>query len=241
MIYKIIFFFVFFFLFIPQSVSASTWQYPLEKTLQREQYKKFAQYIDSAFYENTQNLYPSKFTGFHAGVDLEIFPEELNQLVPLSAISRGEIIYYGNVQGYGGLILQKLENGYTVLYGHLKLNQNLTKVGDTVKTGDAIAYLGDAASSETEGERKHLHLGLYRGTDNYFKGYEINKTALLEKWIDPLNFIAGQKNEETKPTITSAILKEKDNIIPTPSSAFKNTNILITLFNFLKRIFYNLK
>jgi murein DD-endopeptidase MepM/ murein hydrolase activator NlpD len=182
---------VFLFLFItPQKSLALTWAYPLDRTLERASYKTFGQLIDKQFYVGKESLFPNRFYGYHAGSDLEIFPEELNKDVLVSAISSGIIIFVGRVSGYGGLILEKIDNeDLTVLYGHLKLENSWLKVGDRVDTGAQVALLGDAFSGETGGERKHLHFAIYEGHGLYFRGYEDNKNALDESWLDPITFL----------------------------------------------------
>lgn len=222
------------------TVQAASWSYPLDQTLQRQQNKKFGQYIDSNFYINTGNLYPTKYTGYHAGTDLEIFSDEINKPVPVYAITDGQIKYYGQVSGYGGLLLLQIPDNLTVLYGHLKLSQNLVKAGDTVKAGQTIAYLGDAFSSETGGERKHLHLAIYKGNDNYFKGYELNLTDLESRWINPLDCVNQNlvnnniASPQPNPTITTN-LKTIPNVIKN-----KETNFLKYFIDLINKFIHQI-
>lgn len=229
---KIIILLIVFLLPLFSRVLASSWFYPLENTLQRSQYKKFGQYIDKEFYKGNDQIFPNQFVGYHAGVDLEIFLEEKNQLVPIYAVSDGKIIYYGDVSGYGGLILQKLNNGYVVLYGHLKLNQTKLKVGDKVKAGEILTYLGDAYSTETGGERKHLHFAIYKGIGQYFKGYEVNKTDLQNKWLDPLLFLKENNAVDPKPVISPTKYMKKEISKPLINNNTSN-NFFILILNFL--------
>lgn len=201
-----------FLFFAPHGAIAQTWFYPLDKTPERESYKVFGQFIDKGFYAGKENLFPNRFYGYHAGSDLEISPEELKKDVPIYAVSSGTIVFVGPVSGYGGLILEKIDNeDLTALYGHLKLTGSRLKTGDHVDLGQVISYLGNAFSSETGGERKHLHFAIYKGHDLYFRGYEDNKKALNEKWLDPLTFlsrkIAAVPSTETQATV-SAFLKD---------------------------------
>jgi murein DD-endopeptidase MepM/ murein hydrolase activator NlpD len=170
---------------------ASSWYYPLSDFANRQSYKTFGQYVDNQFYQDKSGLFPTHYLGFHAGLDLEVFPKEADLPVPVYAISSGRIIYSGFVTGYGGLILQKLD-GVTnlALYGHLQLS-SLPKVGEFVTAGSRLAFLGSAFSKDTGGERKHLHFAITRGASQYFKGYEPSLSALNSHWLDPSVFLSA--------------------------------------------------
>lgn len=216
---------------LPQKAFAQDWSYPLEKTLERSSDKSFGQYIDKNFYIGKENLFPNQFFGYHAGVDLEIFPEELNQEVQVLAITSGTLSFIGQVSGYGGLILEQLDNqDLTVLYGHLKLQVSSLKVGDKVQAGQKIASLGNAFSRETGRERKHLHFGIYKGHDLSFKGYEISQNNLEAKWIDPLKFLQNR-----------ILVSPTESLIPTPTInqkiPQKSTNPLVLLIELVKNFF----
>jgi hypothetical protein len=72
-----------------------------------------------------------------------------------------------------------------------------------------ISFLGDAFSAETSRERKHLHFGIYKGRDLYFRGHESSKELLLAKWEDPTRYLAERKalfpGEEESPQKPPAI------------------------------------
>ncbi|MDB4940311.1 MAG: hypothetical protein JWO40_736 [Candidatus Doudnabacteria bacterium] len=128
---------------------------------------------------------PEKFTGYHTGVDFETTAAEKDLAVPISAICDGKIVVSGFVNGYGGVIIQKcVISGadVTVLYGHLNLG-SLPKIGTIEKKGDKIAILGAAQSHDTDGERKHLHLSIHKGTAIEYRGYVQNKNELAS-WLD---------------------------------------------------------
>ena len=76
----------------------------------------------------------------------------------------------------------------TIIYGHLKLASINKKTGDTLSPGEQIGILGKGYSSETDGERKHLHLGIHRGTSVSILGYVQNKSE-LNNWIDAMTAI----------------------------------------------------
>lgn len=69
-----------------------------------------------------------------------------------------------------------------VLYGHISIAQS-ANVGSSVKKGDQIAVLG-ASPAETDGERKHLHLGIIQGSSIDYRGY-VSSQSELSKWINP--------------------------------------------------------
>ncbi len=130
---------------------------------------------------------PERFIGYHVGTDFEVTKEELDVNVPVFAICSGKVVMSGFVEGYGGLIVHRCKiNGesVTVLYGHLFLS-SLPKNGTSVVAGKQIALLGPARSHDTDGNRKHLHLGIHRGTGIDVRGYVQTKEEISE-YIDPL-------------------------------------------------------
>ncbi|KKS78200.1 MAG: hypothetical protein UV74_C0001G0047 [Candidatus Woesebacteria bacterium GW2011_GWB1_43_14] len=60
-----------------------------------------------------------------------------------------------------------------------------------------LTYLGDAFSSETSREREHLHFGIYKGVDLYFRGHEKSVSELENKIVIPIPAIQPQKPQET--------------------------------------------
>lgn len=157
---------------------------PIEDFESRITKKPFGLYITP----QTSPVQPEKFTGYHTGVDVE-YGDEQND-VPVKAITEGEVVRSGWVSGYGGMtaIRHNIDNrDYIVVYGHLSPD-NLLAEGNQVLRGETIGILGEAYSHQTDGERKHLHLAVYTGTDINVKGYVINQTE-LSKWIDPVEFL----------------------------------------------------
>lgn len=235
---KIILFFFLLFFIIPHQVFSSSYYYPLENTLQRPQFKKFGQYIDNDFYKNTGNLYPSKYIGYHAGTDLEIFRDEEKEPVPVYAVADGEIQFIGPVTGYGGLILLKTNNNLTFLYGHLNLSEINLKTKDKVYAGQKIAYLGDAFSTQTSGERKHLHFALYNGVGDYFKGYETNQKDLNNNWFDPLKHLENRVAIDPIQHVSPSVIIEKNKNL---KNDLVRENIFVSTFNkiilYIKHLF----
>ncbi len=173
----------------PSPVPTSTMmiEEPISNALTRVTKKSFGTYV------NPQNspVSPEVFTGFHTAVDFETGEDEKDIDVPIYAICDGKLLQKRSVTGYGGMIVQScLVNNepVTVIYGHLRLSSISLKSGDAVKAGDQLAVLGTGYSSETSNERKHLHLGIHKGTAINILGYVQNKKDLAF-WLDPLTLL----------------------------------------------------
>jgi murein DD-endopeptidase MepM/ murein hydrolase activator NlpD len=127
-----------------------------------------------------------RFTGYHTGTDFEITDNELNEPVQIYALCGGKILVKNFVSGYGGVLIQECSiegETYTVLYGHLNLATSDLIVGDNVVTGQPIAELGADKSTDTAGERKHLHLGIHKGPAIEYRGY-VSTSSELTSWVD---------------------------------------------------------
>lgn len=133
-----------------------------------------------------------KFTGYHTGTDFEIYEEELLPEVPVLAICGGVVKERKRVIGYGGVVIQEcmFENQpVRVLYGHVSLDDSSSLrpigagVGAYIPPGRIIVKLGADKSEDTDGERKHLHLGIIKGTVADTRGY-VPREQELEKWLD---------------------------------------------------------
>jgi len=161
---------------------------PLADALSRITKKPFGIYVSP----QNSPVQPEHFTGYHTGTDFEIFPDELDKDVPVSAICTGKIEVKRTAQGYGGVLAQScnLDNQpVTIVYGHLKLTSISQNVSDTLTAGENFALLGDAYSAQTGGERKHLHLGIKKGTVVDLRGY-VQKESDLSGWLDFQNLIS---------------------------------------------------
>lgn len=129
---------------------------------------------------------PERFSGYHTGVDFEVFAEEENLEVDILTICTGKLIVKRWVSGYGGVAVQQCEinnESVTVVYGHLKLASISKNLNESIEIGDKIGVLGDGFSSETDGERKHLHLGIYGGESINLAGY-VGTEEELRDWIN---------------------------------------------------------
>ncbi len=133
---------------------------------------------------------PERFSGYHNGIDYEIFDSEINTTVNVYAIRAGKILQKKNVSGYGGVVVQECKldgQSVTVLYGHLKLSEVKKSVGDSLKKGEEFTVLGDAFSIETDFERKHLHLGIHKGSKINLRGY-VGSESQLGDWVDFVDY-----------------------------------------------------
>lgn len=169
------------------SSTSSVFTAPISNWQQRVTKKPFGIYITP----QNSPVQPERFTGYHTGVDFETFPNEQNIDVPVYAICSGQLLFKGFVSGYGGVMVQscKLDSqDITVLFGHLKLASITLAKGDQISAGDKIGILGKGYSQETDGERKHLHLGIHKGTAINFTGYVQNQ-AELNNWIDITKYL----------------------------------------------------
>ena len=74
---------------------------------------------------------------FNSGIDISV---PLGQVV--HAAGSGEVIYTGNIKGYGQIIIIDHGGRVTTLYAHL--SKILINIGDKVKKGQSIAQAGDS-------------------------------------------------------------------------------------------------
>lgn len=175
---------------VPQDLKEERlWQTPLDRPKERVTKKNFGMYITP----RNSPVEPERFSGYHTGADFEIFPEELNADVTVRAVCSGKIKLKRYATGYGGVVVEQcfLDNQpITVIYGHLKLSSVLANVEDDIKIGDTLGILGAAYSTETDGERKHLHLGFHRGQNIDIKGY-VPTSSALSQWLDPCLYVCS--------------------------------------------------
>lgn len=170
----------------PQPAS-SDFQPPLPRAGERITKKPFGIFITPA----TSPVQPERFRGYHTGADFEIFPEELNIDVPVQAVCDGKLELKKYASGYGGVAVEscQLDNQpITVVYGHLNLASIKLASGDGLKKGYFMGNLGADKSVETNGERKHLHLGFHKGSSVSILGYVQNQSE-LSNWIDPCLYV----------------------------------------------------
>lgn len=77
---------------------------------------------------------------WHPGIDIA------NSIgTPIVATADGEVVESGWVGGYGNMVQINHVNGIMTIYGHN--SQNLVQVGQVVRKGETIAYLGSTGNS----------------------------------------------------------------------------------------------
>ena len=159
------------------------WVAPISNASTRITKKPFDIYVTP----KNSPVSPERFTGYHTGVDFETTPAEQNADVPIYAVCAGKLVYKNWVKGYGGVAVESCTlNGQpvTVLYGHLNFGSIISSVKDTpLAAGQKIAVLGKGYSTQTDGERKHLHLAIHKGTAIDQLGYVPQKSQ-LNAWVD---------------------------------------------------------
>ena len=164
------------------SVPETAFTFPIEQFKERITKKPFGIYITP----KNSPVSPEKFSGYHAGVDVEY--TDIAEDVPVYAISDGKVVLSKTASGYGGVFMIEIiidSKPHTVLYGHIRPS-NLPKIGQAVKKGEKIAILGTGYSAETDGERKHLHFAVLSDNSLNILGYVQNKSE-LSSWIGPLS------------------------------------------------------
>ncbi len=166
--------------------SAQTFD-PIANALSRITKKPFGIFITP----KTSPVQPERFQGYHTGSDLETTSEEQNTDVSVMAFCEGKLLEKKIASGYGGVAVESclLEGqNVTVVYGHLRLSSITAKVGNQLKSGDFLGKLGKGFSSETDGERKHLHLAIHKGSSINILGY-VQSKAQLSEWLDSARYL----------------------------------------------------
>jgi len=154
---------------------------PLDDAESRITKKTFGLYVTPT----NSPVSPERFTGYHAGVDFETTSGEQGTDVLVQAICPGTLVLKKWASGYGGVAVERcVKDGadITVVYGHLLISSISATVGDTYTRGERIGVLGKGYSTETDGERKHLHLGIHQGSTIDIRGYVSNR-SYLAAWI----------------------------------------------------------
>ncbi|NTW30112.1 MAG: M23 family metallopeptidase [Candidatus Moranbacteria bacterium] len=164
---------------------------PLSRAAERVTKKPFGVHITKA----ASPVQPERFSGYHTGTDFEVFPDETDTDVGISAICDGVLLMKRSASGYGGVAAQSCTydgRPITVVYGHLRLSSIRVKVGEPIAAGDFLGNLGAGYSLETDGERKHLHLGIHGGDIVDIRGY-VTTVRQLSDWMDPYELIRSQQ------------------------------------------------
>lgn len=142
--------------------------------------RKFVSFVDSWMEERN---YGGKRG--HEGTDL-MAGENVRGLYPIISITDGTVAKIGWLEKGGNRIGIWTEAGAYFYYAHLDSYANL-KVGDQVKAGQLLGFMGDTGYGEagTKGMFPvHLHLGIYiypDGTEMSINPYAILKYAEQKK------------------------------------------------------------
>jgi murein DD-endopeptidase MepM/ murein hydrolase activator NlpD len=173
----------------PASPDGKLFAAPMDRSGDSITKKDFGMYITP----ETSPVPDENFRGFHTGVDWEVFGDEMDVEMPVKAVCSGKLAYKRSVSGYGGVVVQEcvLEGApITVVYGHMDLSSIRFGIGERMERGDIIGNLGAHKSSQTDGARKHLHLGIHKGRSIELRGY-VNSNEKLSGWIDPCLFVCN--------------------------------------------------
>lgn len=160
---------------------------PISRANERVTKKPFGVYVTPT----SSPVSPEKFSGYHTGVDFETFVDEQTNDVPVVAICGGKLRSKQRAAGYGGVAVQDCfidDQPITVVYGHLRV-ASITRAGEYLSPGEQLGVLGTGYSSETDGERKHLHLGIHLGSAQNIRGY-VAQESELRSWLNPLTYIS---------------------------------------------------
>lgn len=164
-----------------------SFRWPLENAETRIAKKPFGIRVSP----HASPIQPERFTGYHTGVDFEILPGEEDADVTVTAICGGKLKSKSAALGYGGVALQEClidDQRITVIYGHIALESVVPAPGTYLAPGEGIGNLGTEFSEATDGERKHLHLGIVKGGALDLRGYVRNEFE-LQRWLSPSDIL----------------------------------------------------
>jgi len=140
---------------------------------------------------------PERFTGFHTGTDFEISKTKADPQIDVYAVLRGKIRPGGFAEGYGGVVDQDCTlkgEPVTLIYGHLTI-EGLPAAGTMLTQGQKIGTLGAAKSHDTDGNRKHLHFTIHKGSTSSMLGY-VQTEEELKDFIDPQTVLPWPKENQ---------------------------------------------
>lgn len=155
--------------------------YPVADFIARITKKPFGIYVSP----QNSPVQPERFIGYHTGTDAEY--QDVVADVPVYAIASGKIVLSRTASGYGGVFLLEFEMDglkHVAVYGHIRPS-SLPALGAEVTKGQQIALLGTGYSTETDGERRHLHFAILNNDSLTLTGYVQSKDQ-LSAWVDPV-------------------------------------------------------
>ncbi len=97
------------------------------------------------------SVFGHRWGRLHSGID---FANDIG--TPIRAARSGRVVHAGWYSGYGYTVVIEHDQGYTTLYGHL--NEYLVQMGQYIKEGQTIAYMGNSGNSTGP----HLHFELWK-------------------------------------------------------------------------------
>lgn len=172
------------------AVAEPAFAWPLDNTENRALLLNFGMYVTPDPGQNPIDP-PERWTGYHTAQDIEIFPDEIDKDVPVFAACNGKVIFKGEVNGYGGVLIQlcklNLED-VTVLYGHINPHRIEADMDQELNIGDRIGILGSHKTRDAGYNRKHLHFQIHRGPEIVLRGY-VSRPEDLSSYINPINII----------------------------------------------------
>jgi murein DD-endopeptidase MepM/ murein hydrolase activator NlpD len=102
--------------------------------------------------------------GFHTGVDLSC-----NAMTPVKATADGVVSHSGWIGNSGNVVILEHGCGFSTVYAHNR--KNAVKIGDKVKRGDIIGYVGSTGKSTGP----HVHYEVWKD------GKTVNASKYLSK------------------------------------------------------------
>ncbi|MFA4937122.1 MAG: M23 family metallopeptidase [Patescibacteria group bacterium] len=127
--------------------------------------------------------------GYNTSDDIEVDASQKGD-ISVMAVADGEIIYKKWTTNYGGLVVIKHfidQSELKTIYGHLRLASIAKNTGDTIAKGEIIGMLGADYSYDTDNQHRHLHFGIYQGSDINLS-VEVSKPEQLVNWLNPTDF-----------------------------------------------------
>lgn len=164
-----------------------SFSYPISSAVARMTKKPFGIFVSPG----NSPVSPERFSGYHTGLDFETFPDEQNSDVSVYAACSGKLLVKKWAGGYGGVAIESCEfrgQPVTVIYGHLNFESIIVATDSHLATGEFIGTLGNGYSVQTDGERKHLHFGIHKGSGIDLRGYVATK-AELGDWMNPADYL----------------------------------------------------
>ena len=174
-------------------VKPKTYKAGLASPLTDARYRVTKKPFGMEVHPETSPVPNDRFNGYHVGVDFETFDYEQESVVPVVAVCRGPLLFKKMAKGYGGVAVQSCVidgQDVSVIYGHVRLDSVVPRQGDLIEAGERIAELGHGYSEETDGVRKHLHLGIHVGppSDMDIHGY-VKDEAETKRFLDALRYM----------------------------------------------------